>query len=237
LKSLVNKEQPQLLVHLGDHTDFGDVSSLLLSKKYLDSLDYPYLTLAGDHDIAQSSTLNNFKQVFSIPNSMTIKDIKVGFLNNPFNYTPFSDADFAQIITELENVDILLTSQPIFVPKDNFFSYKFMGSLDNLSSLDMNQQKLLQKYNSQSLKIISKIRESKKPIIVISGDHHKSSSFKDPYNPLVSYHIVGALSKNIYLGSKEYSQKALQSPRFSVLEVIKNETKLDFNIKEILIEN
>ena len=210
----------------------------MLSKAHLDSLGITYYTLAGDHDIAETSSLSNFSQVYKTIKYMTINDINMAFINNPFNYTPFSILELNEIIKSTINADLIFTSQPLFVPKDNFFSYKYMGSMEDVENLSPSKQILLKEYNSQSQKLLSRIRETQKQLLIVSGDHHRSATFTDPTNSLITYHITGALAKNIYLGSKQYSQKALQSPRFSIIEIYKNsEGQTQFKIKEQIIEN
>lgn len=238
LLGFLNSNPVAAIIHLGDHTDFGDLKSLKLSKSYLDSLNVTYYSLAGDHDIAETSSLSNFSQVYKTTKYMTINDINLTFINNPFNYTPFSTLEFDEILRSISNADLILTSQPLFVPKDNFFSYKYMGSMDDVANLSPTKQISLKEYNSQGQTLLSKIRETQKQLLIVSGDHHRSATFTDPANSLITYHITGALAKNIYLGSKQYSQKALQSPRFSIIEIYKNsEGQTQFKIKEQIIEN
>lgn len=237
LKEYLISNPTNAVFHLGDHTDYGDSKSLLISKNFIEELATPYFVLAGDHDIAETSSLLNFNNVFKTTPKIKIGDVKIALVNNPFNYSPFSEFELNTILDSIQDSDLILSSQPIYVPEDNFFSYKYMGSLENISNLSIEQQSLLKKYNYQSKTILSKIRETKKDILVISGDHHKSSNFSDPINSRVKYHITGALAKYIYLGSKQYSQKALQTPRFSVISISKNSEGNSFEIKEQLIEN
>lgn len=237
LATYIRDSKPSFLIHLGDHTNFGTIKELQFSKDLIDSLKISYYTLAGDHDIAETSSMENFNKVFSLPSPLRVNEVKIAFLNNPFNVVPFKSKELADIIEDTYDADIILSSQPIYVDKDNFFSYKFMGSQENINNLSPTNQSLLKIYSNQSKDILNAIRNSKKKKLIIGGDHHRSSTYTDPINNQITYHVVGALSKSIYLGSKEIPQKSLQAQRFSVISVLKNDNNIEFNITEQLIEN
>jgi predicted MPP superfamily phosphohydrolase len=237
LKTYLIDSRPSFIVHLGDHTNFGTIKELQQAKKLLDELNTPYYTLAGDHDIAETSSMENYNKVFSLPVPIKIKELNISFLNNPYNVLPFKSAKLSETKNSIFNSDIILASQPIFVDKDNFFSYKFMGSQDNIGNLSPGNQSLLKIYSAQSKEILDTIRLSTKNKLIIGGDHHRSATYTDPTNHLLTYHVVGALSKSIYLGSKEIPQKSLQSQRFSVIKVFKNENGFEYTISEQIIDN
>jgi predicted phosphodiesterase len=238
ISTYLRDSKTSFVVHLGDHTNFGTNQELQQAKKLIDSLNTPFYALAGDHDIAETSSMDNYNNVFSLPAStLKIKDVNILFLNNPYNVLPFTDIELADTKKLIPNADIVLASQPIYVDKDNFFSYKFMGSQDNISNLSPANQALLKIYSNQSREILDTLRRANKNKLVIGGDHHRSSTYTDPTNQLITYHVVGALSKSIYLGSKEISQKSLQAQRFSVIKVFKNKSKIEYTISEQIIEN
>lgn len=237
IRNKLNDLDIEFMVHLGDHTNFGTIKELTESASLIRSLGLPYHALAGDHDIAETQSLENFDKFFTTPPEFIYKGVKINLLNNPFNIQPFSDVQMQSILTNSKNADIILSSQPIFVEKDNFFNYKFMGSLENIENLSENNKQLLIKYNSQTKQLTNSLRKASKNTLVISGDHHRSAKFTDPVNPLVSYHIVGALSKSIFLGNKEIPQRSLQAQRFSVIEVYEKDSNYYFEIKEHIIEN
>jgi len=237
IRNKVNDLDAEFVAHLGDHTNFGTTIELEQSTTLLKSLGLPYYTLAGDHDIAETQSLENFNKFFTTPSEFIYKGVVVKLLNNPYNIQPFSEYQIQSVLLKLTDSDIVLSSQPIYVEKDNFFNYKFMGSLENIENLSVTNKELLKRYNAQSKIIVNSLRETSKNTLVISGDHHRSAKFSDPINSLVSYHIVGALSKSIFLGSKEIPQKSLQSQRFSIIEVFERDSKFSFEVKEHIIEN
>jgi predicted phosphodiesterase len=227
-----------LITHLGDQTNYGDLTSLKSAKVKLDSINIKYRTLAGDHDIAQTSSLLNFTKVFSVPEtSLIISGLKVTFINNPFNFEPLPDSYLNSVLSSIQDSDIIISSQPIYMDPNIFLSSMYMGSMENLENLSPEKISKLRVYNQQRNLILDRIRSTNKKLLVVSGDHHSSSIFKDPINPLIQYHLVGALAKSIYIGGRELPQKSLQSQRFSVVNIYKEDSKFNFEIKEQIIEN
>lgn len=238
LRVSLKKFDASLLVHAGDLTDFGSLEDLKSARSDLDSLQVSYLVLPGDHDIAATSSVDNFNKFFSIPESFITKDFNVLFVPNFYNFKPFESNTFDEIVSKIDSADIIISSQPIYVNEDNIFFKKFMGSFEAFDNLSFTQRQNLQVYKKQRDIILDKIRQSRKPKVVISGDHHRSSTFIDPVNEKVSYHILGSLSKYIYFGNTKLLQTSLQSNRFSILKISKpiNGANLEFNIQEVEIK-
>ena len=228
----------RLITHLGDQTNYGDLASLLSAKAKMDSINVRYRTLAGDHDIAESSSLLNYTKVFSVPETyLIISGIKITYINNPFNFEPLPDSYLNSVLSSIQDSDIVVTSQPIYIDSNIFLSSMYMGSMENLENLSPEKISKLKIYNYQRNLILDRIRKTSKKLLVVSGDHHSSSIFNDSINPLIQYHLVGALAKNIYIGGRELSQKSFQSQRFSIVNIYKEDSKINFEIKEQIIEN
>jgi len=64
LKKSLDLYQPNLVIHAGDLTNFGSIAELANAKNELDSLNYSYIAIPGDHDVAQSSSEDNFDKFF-----------------------------------------------------------------------------------------------------------------------------------------------------------------------------
>jgi predicted phosphodiesterase len=235
-KESLYKLSPSYLIHAGDLTDYGSASEMRDAKKDLDSLNINYLAIPGDHDIAQTSSEQNFKSFFSYPSYLIFDNVKVLLLPNFWNFTPLSENIFNEVLANIESSDIIVSSQPIYVNESNIFFNRYMGSSTAFENISKSQVKGIELYNIQRLKILDELRKTSKPKIIISGDHHRSSNFPDPVNPLINYHILGSLSKYIYFGGSQILQTSLQSNRYSILDVSKLDSGLlDFKITEIEI--
>lgn len=238
LRNSIEMYQPNLVIHTGDLSNFGSSNELLQAKNEIESLNFKYVALPGDHDVAQTSTEDNFNMYFSYPVTYLIEDNKILFIPNYFNFTPFSTSKLNTFLNQIEDSDIIVTSQPIYVDPNNIFADKYMGSptaYDNLSQL---QKHNLETYLNQRNLILSKLRLTKKPKLVISGDHHRTSDFSDPENSLIRYHILGSLSKYIYLGKTQLLQSSLQSNRYTQLDILKTENKeFRYEIRDVELPN
>lgn len=225
------------IVHLGDQTNYGDVDALKTAKMNLDSFQMNYFALPGDHDIAQFSNTSNFYSLFKPIESYIFKNTKFSFIANQYNFKPYTPSELNSILNRINSSDVLFLSQPVFVNSENMFKDRYMGSLENINNVSKVNLVLLKEYNSQRNEILSKIRQTNKPIFVISGDHHLSATYTDPLNSLITYHNVGALAKDIYIGTRAISQRSVQSQRFSILNIYQNDNKLTFKVEEVIIEN
>lgn len=233
-ESLLNLS-PNFVIHAGDLTDYGTLNDLNNAKSDLENLGFNFFVLPGDHDIAQTSSELNFNKVFSTPTFFTHNSINFLLIRNEFNFTPLDENYLNTLIKYIPYSDVVILSQPIYVPEDNIFASKFMGSYDAFDNLSPEQITNLNTITYQRNKLLSAIRDSKNNKIIISGDHHRSSSYPDLVNKNVSYHNIGSLSKFIYFGGTKLSQNSLQSNRYSVLRIFKNNlnNNLEFKIKEI----
>jgi len=234
LRDSLSDENPSLLLHLGDVTNYGTKDSFETATSDLNKLNTKYYVFPGDHDIAQTSSLENFNAFFSFPKTLDFSEFNILYIPNFYNFTPLSESDFEFVISRINSSEIIISSQPIFVNEDNIFFNKYMGSETAFENLTSTQSQNLTKYNNQRIRILDEIRRTSVPKLVISGDHHRSSNFVDPVNPQVTYHILGSLAKYIDFGDSKILQTSLQSNRYSILEVYKIEPdNVTFKIREV----
>ena len=242
LKEKISLYNPDIIFHVGDHTDFGDPNSLSQALSILKSFEVPFMVLPGDRDIAYSADDSVFRSIFDkaySPNSiLNIKGIKFFLFSNMYNFNPFSDPVLLAIKNGISESDVIISSQPIFVHSDSIFSNKYMGSKYYISSnpdLQDSVKNNLEKYINQSDDIRGYLANLKSRKLIISGDHHKSDTFTHPSNSLLNFHIVGALAENIESGNLKLKQNALQSQRFSVIYFFKNGNELSYEIEEVQV--
>jgi len=231
IKEIIKKNKVDLLIHLGDHTDFGSIEELKLAKSLLDNLDVKYFVLPGDRDLAAFGDDKVFFSIFNRNKLYIGSSFKFLFINNSANFTPLSDLYESEIKSEIKDSNFIFTSQPIYVEKGNILESKFMGSPTafNLDSIiQKNNQK---KYLQQRDDILNEIRKSNN-ILIISGDHHRSSFFQDPVNRSINYHIVGATAEYLNSEGLTIKQKSFQSQRVSILSINKDNS---YTIKEVQI--
>jgi len=238
LKKSLDLYQPNLVIHAGDLTNFGSIAELANAKNELDSLNYSYIAIPGDHDVAQSSSEDNFDKFFTYPEFKQTPYFKILFIPNYFNFTPFEKNKFNSILSQIESSDLIISSQPIYVDPNNIFADKYMGSFTAFENLNPTQKSNLNIYLDQRNQILKLIRKTTNPKLVISGDHHRTSNFSDPENSLVTYHILGSLSKYIYMGGTQLLQTSLQSNRYTQLNIIEATNKeFSYELREIELYN
>ncbi len=205
IKLITENFKVNSIIHLGDHTDYGSVSEIQLAKEYLDSLGKDYVVLPGDRDLAAAGDDSIFYDFFNKTDTFQVADLNFLLINNSPNFTTLENRYLNYLTQEIPKADIILSSQPIFVEKGNIFESKFMGSLDK-------------DYLAQRNLILDKIRESKVRF-VISGDHHRSSSFIDPIRKDLRHQIVGATAENLNSNGLQIKQKSFQSQRVLIISI------------------
>lgn len=231
LKNLSNKYNVSLVVHLGDHTDFGSDNELKEAKNLLDSVEKNYIALPGDRDLAASGDSSNFYKYFTFTYDLSFKDLKLLFVNNSANFTLLNETYLDSIIKRIPDSNIIFLSQPIYVEKGNIFENKYMGSLNAFNFSDEKSINRQHEYLKQRNKILNSIRSSKNKLVV-AGDHHRSSKFVDPENNSIEYLINGATAENLNSNGITIKQKNFQSQRISIISVQDN---LKYSIYEIEI--
>lgn len=206
---------------LGDATNYGDVVTLQKVKNVLDNSGLYYYVLPGDHDIAQTSSVANFKQVFGPDDQVvTVGGYKFLLLNNSYNFTKITPDQIVWLENNTAGADFMLLAQPLYTTGlTAFFEKIYMGS----SSTEVEEQsKILAQgdVRDQGISILNLIRSEAKIKAVFAGEHHKSSKLVDATRASLSHYIVGAISNTV----NEYPQSIIQTPRFSVLSVFKDQT-------------
>lgn len=226
---------------IGDLTDYGDKPSLNAVKEQFSFADN-LIVIPGDHDIASTSSLDNFESIFGSPrNVVEINNVRLGTLLNYANFTPFSDLQHKENLVTLFESDVLFLSQPIYMPNNDIFSDKYMGNFsDDKSSISIQQMTQLKRYLVQRDQYINVIRSLPRKMLIMSADHHRSLLFKDPINENITYFNLGAVSKNVYLGNMRVNQKVLQPRRVTILEVYKSNNTdsgpFEYKIVEKMLE-
>lgn len=204
---------------LGDLTDYGDIESLQKIKSILDDSGIPYYALPGDHDLADSVSVENFIKVFGQDHyKFTVGNKTFLLLDNAANFTKIDSDQMNWFNESLDSADFVMVSQPLFVegllPP---FNRMYMGSTRDTITEDA-QLKLQKDVLAQRDEILSKIRAQKTVEAVIAGDHHLSNKIEDTSRSDLVHYVVGAVTKKL----NEYPQKALQTPRFSILSLQKD---------------
>lgn len=197
------------VVHLGDHSDWGDVESLAQSKAILDESGLPWYALPGDHDLGASVGLDNFLSVFGVNYEMlSVPGANIMLFDNSANFTLVDEARFAWFLNQVDDTDIVLLSQPLYHPTNE----RVMGIFEGEEELDVrNQAKIM----------LSKIRKSDAKA-VFGADQHVSSVNVDPEDRELSHIVVGALADS----------RNLQTPRFTLLYVYDDGT---YDIEEVVL--
>lgn len=232
---------PIITFLIGDLTDYGDKPSLEAVKQQFSFVDN-LIVMPGDHDIASTSSLVNFESTFGSPKSVfEFNNVRLGTLLNYANFTPFSDLQHSENLVTIFESDVLLLSQPIYMPNDDIFSDKYMGNFsDDKSTISKQQMTQLKRYLVQRDQYINLIRSLSRKMLIMSADHHRSLLFKDPINENITYFNLGAVSKNVYLGNMRVNQKVLQPRRVTILEVYKSNNTdsgpFEYKIVEKMLE-
>jgi len=221
VSKLIKNYNISLVVHLGDHSDYGSESEITNAKNLLDSLQTEYIAIPGDRDLAATGGDDLFFTFFKRINSFKVKEYKFLLLNNSPNFTPLTTTYLNSFINEISSTDFILSSQPIYVEKGNIFESKYMGA--------MNKDYLIQRDL-----ILEKLRNSKVKY-VISGDHHRSSNFYDLKRRDLQYFIVGATAEDLNSNGLVIKQKSFQTQR-ALLISITNDNDILFNEIEVFEE-
>lgn len=228
--------KPDIVFHVGDHTDFGDPESLSSALSLLSALNVQFYALPGDRDIAYSSDDKIFSSIFKSHYSpysvVEAQGVKFFLFPNMYNFTSFDSSKLSHIKDSIFNSNVIISSQPIFVYSDSIFSNKYMGS-DYYLNRESFQSDEIKKYVFQSNQIRDFITSLQSQKLFIAGDHHKSDTYTHPSNSFLKFHITGALAENIESGTLKLKQTALQSQRFSFIRFYKKDDNISYKIKEV----
>ncbi len=208
-------------------TNWGVLADLREVKTLLDASELEYFVLPGDRDLAQSVGPENFEDVFKKGSQvLELEGNKIVLLNNSANYTLMGEDTLTWFNQEVADADFVILSQPIYTDGLVLFNCQYMGSTCSEvedPSLKQKQEAVL----AQKEVILGMIRNSDVKA-VISGDHHKSSKIEDTQKAGLMHYVVGAVGGTV----NEYSQKSLQTQRFSVLSIFEDGS---FDISEITL--
>lgn len=212
---LATQEKANVLIHVGDITNWGVVTDLKEAKEILSKFDGDYYTLPGDRDLAQSLGPSNFDSVF--PNrfqTFTLNDVNFVLFDNSANYTLIDQENIDWLQDNLEDADFLIMSQPLLTNGLSYpFNCTYMGTTCSEPESESTKEKQVA-VKAQRNELLDIIRESGVKAI-IAGDHHKSSSVSDPVNESLTHYVVGSVGGTV----GEYSQSVLQSQRIGILNV------------------
>lgn len=227
-----------LLFVIGDLTNYGDVNTLSSIKTILDNSGIKdYYAIPGDHDLAQSVNLDNFKKVFGDDHHFVeFADVRFLMLDNAANYTPVSKEQIAWLEENIKNSDFVILSQPLFVEGLNppFSSIYMGGTRTPPESQDLKDKQQVVK--DQGIYILNLIRDTNNVKAIIAGEHHRSSVIEDPVrkvsDPLKStlkHYVVGAVTSTV----NDYPQNIIQSSRFSIINLYEDKS---YSMEDISID-
>lgn len=204
---VVKSHEVSDIIVLGDLTDFGEVSALQEVKSKLDNSGMVYHSLPGDRDLYKEGyeDRSNYYGIFGVPRvQFQIADVRFLLFDNSSNYLPLSSNDMDWFVSQVPHADFVVFSQPLYIEEDlpAPYSTKYMGALD-------------EHLRSQAMILLDALRSSDKSLVVIAAEHHKSRRTPDPINPLLTHHILGAVTSS----TNGLSQNIIQSPRVSILTV------------------
>jgi len=203
------------IVFLGDYTDWGEEANLVKSKGAMDQIGIDYVSLPGDHDLGETRDESNFVKVFGRTYGLWEQGgYRFMYFDNSKNYTATSPQDITWFNNNIQGVDFLFLSQPLMTSDMS----RVMGMIDGVKDNVV---------YAQNIELLDTIRNSKVRVIV-SGDLHKSSHFVDPVKNGLQHYTVGAVLK-----SQSLEKLNLQSPRFSVLDVYKDNS---YSIDDVAID-
>jgi len=215
---------------LGDLTNYGDVKTLQSVQDELDLSGIKYYVLPGDHDLAQSVSTDNFKQVFGNDYQVvSISGVEFIMIDNSANYTLIDDKQMFWIENNIKSADYVLLSQPLFVEGLNPpFNSIYMGSTRTAPT----ERSLVEKQQAvadQGKTLLKLIRDASNVKGIFAGEHHKSSELDDPVRKDLKHYVVGAVTGTV----NDYPQSAIQTPRFSVVTIYEDKSVL---VEDVLIE-
>lgn len=234
----VTDNECMLLFVIGDLTNYGDVNTLSSIKTILDNSGIKdYYVIPGDHDLAQSVSLDNFKKVFGYNyHFVEFADVRFLMLDNAANYTPVSKEQIAWMEENIKNTDFVILSQPLFVEGLNppFNSIHMGGTRNPPESQDLKDKQQIVK--DQGVSILGLIRDTSNVKAVIAGEHHRSSVLTDPMRKIIDpmknilkHYVVGAVTSTV----NDYPQDIIQSSRFSVINIYEDKS---YSIEDISID-
>lgn len=208
---LAKARQADFAIHLGDFSKVGAEAELQLAKAVLDESELKYYALPGDHDLWASQGTLNFAEVFGEPyQAFEFKGIKFILLDNSDTARGLDEKQINWLKAELAATR---DRMPVFVfahiPPYHPSSPRAMGEKSTA-------------VRAQAKELLGLLKEAGVKAI-FCGDIHHSGDYADPDTGL-KIHVVGALT----------TDRNLQTPRFSVLEVFEDG---EYKVEEVEISN
>lgn len=215
---------------IGDLTNYGDTASLEGVKNSLDMFGAEYYVIPGDHDLAQSVSVDNFVKVFGPDYQLVdISGIKFLMLDNSANYTIMDSKQMAWMNLNISGADYIFLSQPLYAEGLNApFNQIFMGS----TRTPPTEQNLLDKQQTvkdQGKLLLDLIEKTSTIKAVFAGEHHRSSELGDPVRLDLKHVVIGAVSGTV----DTYPQSVIQTSRFSLLKIFEDKT---YSIEDVTID-
>lgn len=215
---------------IGDLTNYGDVASFEGVKSSLDIFGTEFYAIPGDHDLAQSVSVDNFIKVFGANYQLVdILGVKFLMIDNSANYTLMDSKEIAWLDLNIEGADYIFLSQPLYVEGLNPpFDQIYMGS----SRTPPTDQVLIDKQQAvkeQGKFLLNLIEQTNSVKAVFAGEHHRSSELTDPVRLGLKHHVIGAVSSTV----DTYPQSVIQTSRFSLLKIFEDKT---YSIEDVTID-
>jgi len=215
---------------IGDVTNYGDVNSLKKIRNILEGYGIDYYAIPGDHDIAESMSVENFNSVFGINyHILEHKGVWFMMIDNSPNFTEIGDSQMNWIERNIGKADFVVLSQPLYVEGLNPpFNSTYMGSMLAVPESDDMKEKQA-KVREQGEFLLDMIRKNTSIKATIAGEHHRSSKIEDSVRLGLVHHVLGAVTSTV----NDFPQTAIQTSRFSVLSVYKDG---NYMLDDVLID-
>ncbi len=203
---IINKQNEEFVVGLGDYTDVGTTEELTKVSNELKNLNKKFYSVPGDHDLWNgrdkgTEPITYYQNIFGkTPEAFISKDIQFIFLNNADLYTGINQEELNNFYTTLENTPsetiIIFSHKAIYHPL-TIHKMGYVGDEKNDVVL------------TQADEISSKLTATRdKKIYLMHGDLHSSSKFNGSSDNIKNF-TIGALEK----------KKNFQTPRFSIANI------------------
>ncbi|MFA5776144.1 MAG: metallophosphoesterase family protein [Patescibacteria group bacterium] len=202
------------IVFLGDYTDYGKETDLAKSKEIMDQAGIDYVSLPGDHDIAETRDESNFAKVFGKTYGVWEQDdLEFMYFDNSKNYTAISPKNIEWFKNNINSIDFLFLSQPLMT----YDVSRVMGIIDDVKD---------EVVYAQNKELLDLVRNSKVRVI-IAGDLHEFSHLVDPVKKDLQHYIIGAVV------SQSLENRNIYPSRFAVLDIFSDDS---YNIDDIPID-
>lgn len=215
---------------IGDLTNYGDIKSLTEVREILNSFGVEYYAIPGDHDIAETVSVENFNKVYGINyHIMEYQGVSFMLIDNSPNFTNIGKTQMSWIESYIDKADFVIMSQPLYTEGlSPPFNITYMGSMLNTPEGDDMKEKQ-KDVSDQGEVLLDMIRKSTNIKAIIAGEHHRSSNLKDSVRPDLSHYVVGAVTSTV----NDFPQSAIQSSRFSVLSIYEGK---EYSMEDINID-